>query len=98
MSDTSKKSPIKSGWKGNIQGYIEQTDSQIRVKTIQVDIDSTTAWALCNLLSDHALSTAGHLLDDVQIPPLRNLGAAIAMFIDHPTKNFKDLTTEEKPE
>ncbi len=89
MSDIS---PISSGWQGDLQGHIQKTESYIRVKTIQVDIDAATAYALCNLLTSNQID-ASHSVEEDQAVKLRNLGAAIGMLIDHPAKdNLKEVS------
>lgn len=81
------KSPIKSGWKGNINGHIEATNgSSIIVGNVTLNLDQETAWALANQLSDKAIATA-NAVEGGQILALSNLGAALGRLIDHPSAN-----------
>lgn len=83
---TSPKPPIKSGWRGNINGAIEGTDSYIAVSQVELRLDRATAWALANLLGDEQLKGCT-AIDGEQIPALSNLGAALGRIIDHPSAN-----------
>ncbi len=85
--DEREQSPMSSGWQGDIQGHIKNTETWIRVKTIQIDLDADTAYALCNLLSGSALEKGEIHLEKEQVVRLKNLGAAIGKFIDHPSKD-----------
>ena len=86
---TSKKevnSPIKSGWRGNLNGAVEKTKhTSIQVSEVTISLDNETAWALCNLLSDNNLTN--DKLDKNQISGLSNLGAALGVIFDHPSAN-----------
>lgn len=52
------KSPVKAGWRGNVTGAIENTDSRIEVSEITLKLDGVTAYALCNHLTDDAIKRA----------------------------------------
>ncbi len=81
------KSPISSGWRGHLNGHIEHTRaSQINVSEVSVRLDSETAWALCNLLSDGSIERS-NAVEGKQVDALSNLGAAIGRMIDHPSAN-----------
>lgn len=87
MSDDKIKSPIKSGWRGNLSGYLECTkSSQIAVSEITLRLDYETAYALCNLLTDSAIQESTRLEKD-QAAAMANLGAAIGRLIDHHAAN-----------
>ena len=93
MSDDKKeeglqvKSPVQGGWRGHVNGTVEATRaSTVKVEKIVVELDSWTAWALCNLLDDRALERA-NAVENEQIPAMSNLGAAIGRLIDHPSAN-----------
>ena len=76
----------------NMQGAIKNTRSRIRAKTIQIDLDDGTAWALCNVLSKkHIENECCECLELDQKAGLISLGSAIGAFIDHNNKNFKHL-------
>ena len=76
-------SQIESGWKGNVNGFIKNTDSHIIVSKLGLTLDRDTAWALCNLLTDKAIKDS-LLLDKKQKPGLTSLGAVLGHLIDHP--------------
>lgn len=80
------KPPIKSGWKGNQNGYVEDTDTTVQVSKITIEVDHKTAWALCNILTDSQLKASGNLETD-QVKALSNLGAAVGRMIDHSAAN-----------
>ncbi|QOX81045.1 hypothetical protein FY034_18895 (plasmid) [Trichlorobacter lovleyi] len=87
MSDTNQKSPIKSGWRGNINGALENTDgSGVEVSEITLKLDRVTAWALCNHLTDRAIKDANSV-EGAQIEALSTLGAALGRLIDHHSAN-----------
>lgn len=81
------KPPIKSGWKGNINGHLERTEgSQIEVSEITLKLDRATAYALANLLSDSAIERSCSLEQD-QAKAMSNLGAALGRMLDHHAAN-----------
>lgn len=81
------KSPIKSGWRGNLTGHIEHTkNSQIKVSEVTLQLDHATAWALANQLTDRAIKAA-LAVDGIQASALSDLGAALGRLIDHPAAN-----------
>lgn len=87
IMDDKEKSPIKSGWRGNINGHIEGTDgTQIGVSEITLKLDHATAWALANHLTDNAIKAA-KAVEGAQITALSNLGAALGRLIDHSVSN-----------
>lgn len=87
MSEPTPKPPIKSGWRGNLNGAVEHTDnSSIQVSQVTLNLDQTTAWALCNLLTDSAIERSC-ALEGKQIEALSTLGAALGRLIDHPSAN-----------
>lgn len=67
---------------GNIAGAIAATESSIKVGTIEVTLDSSTAYALCNVLSKDLIEKHPYL-DIGQREPLIKLGEAIAIYCDH---------------
>jgi hypothetical protein len=80
-------SPIKSGWRGNLNGHIEGTDgAQIKVSEITLKLDYCTAWALANLLTDRAVHDSNSV-EGEQIKALSNLGASLGRLIDHLAAN-----------
>jgi hypothetical protein len=85
MTDTIKP-PIKSGWRGDINGHIEDTESHISVSEITLKLDAKTAYALCNQLSDGAIERA-HAVEGDQVEALSTLGAALGRMIDHYSAN-----------
>lgn len=83
------ESPIKSGWRGNLNGYVEDTDkSHIEVSEVTLKLDSETAWALCNVLTDESLKQLC-----IEHKGLSQLGAALGRLIDHLSANngFREL-------
>lgn len=87
-STETPKPPIKSGWRGNLNGYLENSNSsQIRVSQINVTLDSDLAWALCNILCDSSLDCLHGSVDEDQHKSLSTLGAALGRLIDHPSAN-----------
>lgn len=78
--------PIKSGWRGELSGAIEGTDSHIKCTELTLRLDRRTAYALCNLLADSAIERSC-ALEDEQVPAMSNLGAALGRLIDHPSAN-----------
>lgn len=85
MSDE-VKSPIKSGWRGNLNGVIEKTDSELQVSAITVKLDHATAWALCNLLTDSHVLEHPNLENDQRVM-MSEFGAALGRLIDHHAAN-----------
>jgi hypothetical protein len=81
-----EKSPIKSGWRGNLNGYVEKTDSHIAVSEVTIKLDAKTAYALANILGDRYINEHPNLESD-QKPGLINLGAALGRLIDNPSAN-----------
>jgi len=80
-------SPIKSGWKGDINGAIESTNgSAIEVSEITIKLDRVTAYALCNHLTDRSIADA-HSVEGKQVDALSALGAALGRLIDHHSAN-----------
>jgi hypothetical protein len=74
----------------NIQGHIRSTkDSYIRLGTINLTLDTETAYALCNILSKELIEEHMHLAE-CQKEPLVKLGEAISIFCDHPNQNIGD--------
>jgi hypothetical protein len=88
MSDkTDVRPPIMSGWKGDINGAVECTKTtRIKVTEVTICLDSNTAWALANQLTDRAIRAA-NAVEKEQITALSNLGAAIGRLIDHGAAN-----------
>lgn len=81
------KPPIKSVWRGNLNGYLEHTSgSQIKVSEITLQLDHDTAWALANHLTDRAIKDANSV-NDGQMAKLSTLGAALGRLIDHHAAN-----------
>ncbi len=81
------KPPIKSGWRGNLTGHVEDCkDTEVEIGRITVKLDKDTAWALCNLLTDGAIERANSV-EGEQIKSMSTLGAAIGRLIDHPAAN-----------
>ncbi len=80
------KSPVKAGWRGNVTGAIENTDSRIEVSEITLKLDQVTAFALCNHLTDDAIKRAVSC-EGAQVLALSTLGAALGRLIDHHSAN-----------
>lgn len=81
------KPPIKSGWRGNISGHVENTDgAHIEVSEITMRLDKRTAYALANLLDERAIERSG-ALEDAQKSALISLGAALGRLVDHHAAN-----------
>lgn len=81
------KEPIKSGWRGDLNGALEHTNnSNINVSVIELKLDRETAWALCNLLHDGAIERS-LALEGKQVDSMSNLGAALGRLIDHNAAN-----------
>ena len=81
------KSPIKAGWRGCQNGWIDNADgSHIEVSEVTLRLDRKTAWALCNHLTDEAIETANSV-DGFQVAALKTLGAALGRLIDHHSAN-----------
>lgn len=88
MSEEKARPPIKSGWRGNLNGAVEHTEgSGIAVSEVTVRLDKTTAWALCNVLTDRALDSLKGYTEDSQRTSLATLGAALGRLIDHHAAN-----------
>jgi hypothetical protein len=87
MTHPKAKSPISSGWRGNINGHIEGTGSYIQATEVTLRLDRETAWALCNLLGEETIKENAGAVDKKQGEALSALGAALARFIDHPSAN-----------
>ncbi len=87
MSEENTKPPIKSGWRGNLNGALEGSDgSAIQVSEITLRLDYNTAWALANQLTDDVINRA-NAVEGEQVAALSNLGAALGRLIDHPAAN-----------
>ena len=87
MNEENTPSPIKSGWRGDINGAIECTKgSKIQVSEITIRLDYDTAWALANQLTDDSIKRA-YAVGDGQVLALSNLGAALGRLIDHHAAN-----------
>ena len=90
MSKKSNESGISSGWKGSINGHIKDTESWIKAKSVEINLDYKTAWALCNLLTKDELTESAALGAD-QKKRLLNLGQVLGRFIDHgASKNLSE--------
>lgn len=85
MSDTNKH-PIKSGWRGHLNGVVEHTHSSIQVSEVTLKLDHATANALANHLCDSAIERACSC-EGNQVAALSNLGAALGRLIDHHAAN-----------
>ncbi len=85
-TQSAQKSPIKSGWRGDLNGCVEKTDSTIEATEITLRLDRVTAYALANVLSDSAIERS-QSLEVSQAQALSNLGAALGRFLDHPAAN-----------
>lgn len=85
------KSPISSG---ELTGHIMTTDSRIRIKTIQLDLDFETAYALCNVLHWEQLDRMKGVCVADQIKLLLSLGAAIGQLVEHSSKY--NITEDKK--
>ncbi len=82
-----KDSPIKSGWRGNQQGFVEDcNNTHVQVTEITLRLDHETAYALCNVLTDSELEKCFNIEND-QRKSLETLGAAIGRLIDHSAAN-----------
>lgn len=86
MSTSETKSPIKSGWRGHLNGVIERTDSHVQVSEITLRLDRRTAYALADMLCDSKLNNE-HSMGPDRRAALSNLGAAIGRLIDHYAAN-----------
>ena len=75
---------------GNLQGHIKDTKSEIKLLSVEIKLDSETAWALCNILSKGSIEKSRGSLEKCQVQKLISLGEALAAFVDHPNGNFKD--------
>jgi hypothetical protein len=87
QSETKQKSPIQSGWRGNLNGALENTKtSWVEVSEITLKLDRETVWALCNHLTDGAIQAANSV-ENKQVDALSTLGAALGRSIDHHSAN-----------
>lgn len=84
-------SPTSSG---DLSGHIKKTESWIRIKTIQVDLDYETAYALCNVLHHSELDKLQGVCLPEQLQRLLHLGAAIGQLVEHSSKY--NVTGEDK--
>lgn len=81
------KSPIMSGWRGNLNGAIEGTStSNIQVSEITLRLDYKTAWLVANALSDDCIER-GNPSNANGNKILSEVGAALGRLIDHPSAN-----------
>ena len=88
MNEEKANPPIKSGWRGNLNGAVEQTEgTYISVSEVTLRLDKATAWALCNILTDGALDSLKGYTEDSQRKSLATLGAALGRLIDHHAAN-----------
>lgn len=86
-TNTAIKPPIKSGWKGNINGFVENTSgTSVGVSEITLRLDRETAHALCNHLTDDSIKRAASC-EGPQVDALSTLGAALGRMIDHHAAN-----------
>ena len=86
-NDVSTKPPIRSGWRGEINGHLDHTSgSYIEVSEITLKLDRTTAYGLANLLTDGAIERSCALEAD-QAKAMSNLGAALGRMLDHHAAN-----------
>lgn len=76
---------------GSLSGHIQGTESRIGIKTVSLDLDRATAFALCNLLHDQSLKDSTSLERD-QAEALSSLGAALGRIVGHPSQNNMGLT------
>lgn len=80
------KPPTKGGWRGNLNGAIEGTEtSWIATSEVTLKLDAKTAYALANMLTDESLKLA--CCHRLSFDALSNLGAALGRLIDHPSAN-----------
>lgn len=89
MSEEKKpvRPPIKGGWRGNLNGAVEDTKgTEIQVSEVTLKLDSYTAWALANQLTDRAIKDA-NAVENEQVAALSTLGAALGRLLDHPAAN-----------
>lgn len=81
------RTPIKSGWRGNLNGAVEDTKgTEIQVSEVTLRLDPYVAWALANQLTDRAIKEA-NAVENEQVAALSTLGAALGRLIDHPAAN-----------
>lgn len=81
------KPPIQSGWRGELSGCVEGTNSAyISVSEVTLRLDHKTAYALANLLCDSSIERS-QALEGSQVVAMSNLGAALGRLIDHPAAN-----------
>lgn len=86
-TQSTPKPPIKSGWRGHLNGFIEKADgAHIQVSEVTLRLDYKTAYALANLLCDSSIERS-QALEGNQAQALSNLGAALGRLIDHHAAN-----------
>lgn len=85
-TNSTAKPPIKSGWRGHLNGAVEGGDAHVSVSEITLKLDYSTAYALCNLLTDSAIERSAALESD-QAKAMSELGAALGRLIDHGAAN-----------
>ena len=71
---------------GELSGHIRETQSRIKVSEVSLELDSETAYALCNILQKSALENS-HSLEKCQKVKLVNLGAALGRIFGHRSQN-----------
>lgn len=79
-----------------LQGAISGTNgSSIKTSKIELELDSDTAFALCNLLGEEAVK-GEHMkyINREQQECLIGLGKALAAFVDHPLRDFEHLNSK----
>lgn len=87
MAEKKPKSPVQSGWRGNLNGAVEKTSTAwVTTSEVTLRLDAKTAYALCNQLADDAIRRAC-ACEGEQFAALSNLGAAVGRLIDHPSAN-----------
>lgn len=83
---TNINSPIRSGWRGDINGFVNGTNAQVMVSGITLVLDTKTAHFLCSALTDYELNK-NCAIDEEGAQALSELGAALGRMIDHPSAN-----------
>ncbi len=83
--DKTPRPPIKSGWRGNLSGYVEKTDSHIQVSEVTLKLSYKDAYMLANLLTDGEIAKQHLGAENTKL--LSELGAALGRLIDHPAAN-----------
>jgi hypothetical protein len=95
MKDRDKfENPISAS--GCLTGHIKKTESWIRIKTVQVDLDFDTAFALCNVLHHNELDRLKGVCTPSQFERLLHLGAAIGQLVENSSKY--NVTEDKKDE